>query len=218
MTRQHNWLTVVSPSDSFDFSRFVTDRRSIRRYAPDPLPREQIERLLGAAAWAPSAHNRQPWRFAVLTDDDAKQHLAASMGARLQADRTADGDDPTAIESDVRRSYERITSAPCVIVVCLTMEDMDAYPDERRSRAEYLMAVQGVALAIENLLLAASAEGLGACWMCAPLFCADTVAEALSLPEGWQAQGLITVGLPASRGKPAVRRPLGELVSWNGGV
>ena len=54
--------------------------------------------------------------------------------------------------ADVRRSYARITSAPCVIVVCLTMEDMDVYPDARRAEAEHLMAVQGVALAIQNLL------------------------------------------------------------------
>jgi F420 biosynthesis protein FbiB-like protein len=209
---------VPDPSSNFDFPRFAAARRSIRRYTPELLPRDQIERLLSAAAWAPSAHNRQPWRFAVLTEDAPKRHLASMMGAHLQADRSADHDDPAEIEGDVRRSYQRITTAPCVIVVCLTMEDMDTYPDERRSRAEYLMAVQGVALAIENLLLAASAEGLGACWMCAPLFCADTVAEALSLPAGWQAQGLITVGLPASKGKPAVRRPLDELVAWNGGA
>jgi nitroreductase len=76
------------------------------------------------------------------------------------------------------------------------------------------MAVQGVALAIQNLLLAAAVEGLGACWMCAPLFCQDTVASALGLPAGWQAQGLITLGYAASRGKEPIRRPLDGLVVW----
>jgi coenzyme F420-0:L-glutamate ligase/coenzyme F420-1:gamma-L-glutamate ligase len=197
-----------------DFYRLITDRRSVRRYRPDPLEPALIERLLHAAAWAPSAHNRQPWRFAVVTGPAAKEQLASMMGARLRADRTRDGDPDDAIEADVRRSYTRITSAPCVIVVCLTMEDMDTYPDERRSSAEHLMAVQGVALAIQNLLLAASAEGLGACWMCAPLFCPETVGEALGLPPGWNSQGLITLGYPASRGKEPVRRPLDGLVVW----
>jgi F420 biosynthesis protein FbiB-like protein len=186
----------------------------VRRYRPDPLDRDLIERLLHAAAWAPSAHNRQPWRFAVITGANDKEKLASQMGARLRADRTRDGDPAEAIEADVRRSYTRITTAPCCIVVCLTMEDMDAYPDERRGAAEHLMAVQGVALAIENLLLAAAVEGMGACWMCAPLFCQDTVAAAVGLPEGWQAQGLITLGYPASRGKEPVRRPLEEFVLW----
>ncbi len=197
-----------------DFYHLITNRRSVRRYRPDALDQALIERLLRAAAWAPSAHNRQPWRFAVITGAAAKEQLAGMMGARLRADRSRDGDPTEAIESDVRRSYTRITSAPCVIVVCLTMEDMDSYPDERRGNAEHLMAVQGVALAIENLLLAASVEGLGACWMCAPLFCPETVAEALSLPDGWQSQGLITLGYPASRGKEPVRRPLDGLIVW----
>lgn len=205
---------MAEPRDASDFYSLITSRRSVRRYQPEPLDRAQIERLLNAAAWAPSAHNRQPWRFAVITGEASKEQLASEMGARLRADRTRDGDPTDAIESDVRRSYTRITTAPCVIVVCLTMEDMDAYPDPRRSEAEHLMAVQGVALAIQNLLLSAAAEGLGACWMCAPLFCQDTVAAAAGLPEGWQAQGLITLGYPASRGKPANRRLLDGLVVW----
>jgi nitroreductase len=62
---------------------------------------------------------------------------------------------------------------------------MDSYPDERRRRAEYLMAVQSTAMAAQNLLLAAEQEGLGACVMCAPLFCPEIVANALHLPYGW---------------------------------
>ena len=207
-------MTVADRSNPAAFYSLITSRRSVRRYQAEPLAREMIERLLNAAAWAPSAHNRQPWRFAVVTGASTKERLASQMGARLSADRGNDGDPTEAIEADVRRSYTRITTAPCVIVVCLTMEDMDVYPDARRAAAEHLMAVQGVALAIQNLLLAAAAEGLGACWMCAPLFCQDTVGQALELPESWQAQGLITLGFPASRGKEAVRKSLDSLVAW----
>lgn len=199
---------------SSGFYSLVHNRRSVRRYLPEPLPRDQIERLLGAAAWAPSAHNRQPWRFVVVTGAESKEKLASSMGDRLRSDRLRDGDDSAAVGEDVGKSHARIVKAPCVILVCLTMEDMDAYPDERRATAEHLMAVQGVALAIENVLLAAAAEGLGACWMCAPLFCPDTVADALDLPSGWLSQGLITLGQPASSGKEPQRRDLGELVLW----
>jgi F420 biosynthesis protein FbiB-like protein len=205
---------VAENLDPSSFYSLITARRSIRRYEPRPLDGAVIDRLLNAAAWAPSAHNRQPWRFAVVTGAAEKERLASEMGARLRSDRTRDGDAAEAIEADVRRSYTRITSAPCVIVVCLTMEDMDIYPDQRRAAAEQQMAVQGVALAIQNLLLAAAVEGLGACWMCAPLFCQDTVAGALGLPPAWQAQGLITVGYAASRGKEPARRPLDGLVVW----
>jgi F420 biosynthesis protein FbiB-like protein len=182
-------------------------RRSIRRYAPQAIPTAVIERLLTAATWAPSAHNRQPWRFATASTSEAKAKLARAMGHKLRSDRLADGDALEAVDADTGRSFARITGAATVIVVCLTMADMDHYPDARRGQAEYLMAVQSVAMAVQNLLLAAHSEGLGACWMCAPLFCGDVVRQALDLPDDWQAQALVTVGYPASGGKPPVRRP-----------
>jgi nitroreductase len=91
---------------------------------------------------------------------------------------------------------------------------MDCYPDERRSRAERAMAMQGTAMAAQNLLLAAHAAGLGACWMCAPLFCPDTVAATLALPQDWEPQAIVTVGYPADGGKPFARRPLDEVARY----
>ncbi len=190
----------------------ISERRSIRRYRPDPIDDAQLDALLRAACWAPSAHNRQPWRFAVLRDAAAKVRLAGAMGDRLRADRTRDGDDAAAIDGDVARSHARLTGAPVVIAVCLTLADMDRYPDPQRALAERTMAVQSVAMAVQNLLLAAAADGLGACWMCAPLFCPEVVRGALDLPADWEPQALVTLGRPASVGKPASRRSLADVV------
>jgi F420 biosynthesis protein FbiB-like protein len=154
-------------------------------------------RLFETAVWAPSAHNRQPWRFAVLTQAADIERLAAVMGARLRADRTADGDDPAEIERDVARSYARLTGAPVVIVACLSMAEMDRYPDAHRARNEWIMAAQSTAMAAQNLLLLAHAEGLATCWICAPLFAPELVRETLALPPDWEPQGLITLGYPA---------------------
>ncbi|MCS6835101.1 MAG: nitroreductase family protein [Anaerolineae bacterium] len=174
----------------------IKTRRSLRRYRPEPVPRALLERLLEAAIWSPSAHNRQPWRFVIVETAQAKEALARAMGARLRRDLAADGVAQEVIDADANRSYERLTGAPVLIVLCLSMVDMDAYPDEWRSANEFLMAVQSVAMAGQNILLAAHEAGLGACWMCAPLFCPDVVREALALPADWQAQGLITLGYP----------------------
>jgi F420 biosynthesis protein FbiB-like protein len=172
-------------------------RRSIRRYRPEPIPPAIIDQLLTAATWAPSAHNRQPWRFAVLTTPTAKHRLATAMGNRLRADLTADGASAELIEQDTTRSYQRLTNAPLLVVLCLTLADMDSYPDEKRRHNEYIMTVQSVAMAGQNLLLAAHALDLGACWLCAPLFCPDTVRNTLQLPADWQPQSIITAGYPA---------------------
>ena len=128
------------------------------------------------------------------------------------ADRPADGDEPQAIDRDVARSRARIVGAPAVIAVCFTLADMDRYPDARRAEAERLMAVQSTAMAVQNLLLLAHAEGLGACWMCAPLFCPDTVRAALELPRDWQPQALITLGYSAAPGRSRERRAIAEFV------
>ncbi len=189
-------------------------RRSIRRYTAQAVPPALVERVLRAAVWAPSAHNRQPWRFTVITSPELKARLARAMGERLRADRLADGDAPDLVEKDAARSFARLTGAPIVITLCLTMADMDAYPDDRRRRAERAMAVQSVAMAAQNMLLAAHAEGLGACWLCAPLFCPDAVRAALDLPADREPQALITLGFPADGGKPPVRRPLTEVVDY----
>jgi len=191
----------------------MRDRRSIRRYLDRPVPREVLFRLLEAARWAPSAHNRQPWRFAVLEEAARRASLAAAMGEQFRADLRADGLAAEVVERQVQRSYERIAGAPVVIVFFVSLVDMDPYSDPARQDAERLMAVQSVALAAQNLLLQAHAEGLGACWMCAPLFCPDVVRAELSLPDDWIAQGLLTVGYPAET-RQKDREPLETRVVW----
>ena len=208
LIRQKSLDMFRSPSGT----ALLRGRRSIRRYLQRPVPDALLETILETAAYAPSAHNRQPWRFAIIKDTESKKRLATNMGERLRADRAQDGDSADAIEQDVARSFARITSAPVVILMCLTMEDMDRYPDAHRSAAEHQMAVQGTAMATQNLLLAAHEAGLGASVMCAPLFCPDTVRSALDLPAHWEPQVLVTLGYPANAGKPFRRKTLGSIV------
>jgi F420 biosynthesis protein FbiB-like protein len=200
--------TVSPPS----LHALLASRRSIRRYRADPVPAEVVQRLVQAAAFAPSAHNRQPWRYVVIEDGATKAALAKAMGERLAADRTRDGDDADAIRLDVERSFARITGAPVAILACLTLGEMDAYPDAGRREAEFLMAVQSTAMATQNLLLAAHAEGLGACWMCAPLFCPDAVRDALALGTDLHPQGLITLGYPEQPGKARPRKAVEDIL------
>lgn len=194
------------------FANLVMSRRSIRRYRPEPVDEALVERILAHATWAPSAHNRQPWRFAAVAQTK-RRTLADAMAARLRRDRLADGGDPEVVAADAARSIARLTEAPALILVSLTMQEMDRYPDPRRAQAEFLMAVQSTAMAAQNLMLAAYSEGLGSCVLCAPLFCPDTVVEALDLPRDWLPQCLITLGWPANAGKTASRRPLAEVLA-----
>jgi F420 biosynthesis protein FbiB-like protein len=185
----------------------------IRRYTSQPIPRSVLEQLLEAAARAPSPHNRQPWRFAVITGE-ARTRLAQTMGDQLRKDLAADGVPTEVIEKDAGRSYARITSAQAGILVCLCMAEMDVYPDVRRNAAEHWMAGQAAAAAAQNILLRATELGLGACWMCAPLFCPQQVVAALGVPSDWEPQALITLGYPADSGKDRDRKLLEVVSLW----
>lgn len=192
------------------FHAVLRTRRSIRSFRPGAISPEVLERLFACAAAAPSAHNRQPWRFAVIEDAPRKAAVARAMAARLAADRRRDGDSEEAIANDVARSHARLTGAPVLILVCLTLEHAHFYPDPVRQQAEFLMAVQGTAMAAQNLMLAAHAEKLASCWLCAPLFCPDVAKTVFGIADTWQPQGLIALGEAADGGRARPRRPVAE--------
>ena len=197
-----------------EWARWLMEgRRSVRRYERRAIPREVLQDVLSCATWAPSAHNRQPWRFCIVTGEESKRHLAREMGARWETDLRADGIAADVVESRVAISRRRMIGAAALVIASYCTDDLDEYPDERRKAAERTIAVQSVALACQNLLLAAHAHGLGACWMCAPLFAPDIVRSALDLPDNWQAQALITLGYP-SEVRESSREPLEQRVIW----
>lgn len=182
---------------------FLRSRRSVRRFLPNPVPEEAIGRILETATWAPSSHNRQPWRFVVLSSLSARARLAEAMGEPFRRDLLAGGMPAPEAEAAVERSRRRIQGAPLAILLCLDASLGDSYPDPRRRQAEHLMGVQSVALAGGWLLLAAHAEGLGGVWVCAPLFAPEAARRALELSVGWEPQGLLLMGYP--QGLPPAR-------------
>lgn len=191
---------------------FLRTRRSIRRFKPDLVPDSVLRDILYTSTFAPSAHHRQPWRFVVLTESSAKSHLADSMAIAFQQDLQKDNLPQAEIEKLMNRSKSRINSAPVVVMLCLDMTDMDTYPDEKRSKAEYLIATQSVANAGMQLLLAAHAEGLGGVWVCSPIFAQETVQKALNI--SWEPQAMFLIGYPADAPKVRDRKVLEEVVKF----
>lgn len=196
---------------SINILEVIKDRRSIKEYSSEEVSKEVLFRVLEACRWAPSAHNAQPWRFIVIGDSILKRRLAERMADRWERDMSRDGVPLEERERLIEASIQQFGGAPIVIIACLTMEDMDKYPDERRMKVEHIMAVQSIAAAIQNLLLAAHSAGLGACWFCAPLFCPDPVRKTLNIPEHVEPQALITLGHPAIKPHPPPRRPLKDI-------
>ncbi len=194
-----------------DLHNFLRTRRSIRRFKADPVPDSVIQNILLTATFAPSAHNRQPWRFVVLKDSSIREELANAMAVDFQRDLERDGIPLEKIQSQIKRSKDRMTSAPVAILLCLDMSEMDVYPDKKRKQAEFRMTVQSVASAGLQLLLAAHAEGLGGVWVCSPLFAQETIQKILELPETWEPHALYFLGYPLEVPEARGRKPLSEI-------
>ena len=178
------------------------------------MPDSVIRAILSTATFAPSAHNRQPWRFAVVTDLSVKEKLASAMAVEFQRDLEQDGLPLEKIHAQIQRSRTRIVSAPVLILLCLDMSVMDSYPDEKRQYGERLMAIQSVAAAGMQLLLAAHAEGLGGVWACWPLFARETIQSALHLHPTWEPQGMFFLGYTEEKPVVRERKALEEVVAF----
>ncbi len=200
--------------DPLDAYQTLTDRRSIRTFDHRPIARPLLHKLLYVGCLAPAPHHSRPWRFVVLETEDARQRLAEAMGAAWRRDLEGDGVTPERVETLLARSRRQIEEAPALVLGCLMADGLRQWPDERRQRAEWGMALQSMGCALENIMLAAHAEGLTSYWISAPLFCPEAVREALDLPREYQAQALIALGYSATGALPGPRLEpdLAELV------
>jgi len=164
----------------------IRNRRSIRAYTGENVSEEEVERLIDAARWAPSAGNIQPWEFIVVRNEETKRRLSA---AAL---------DQTFIEE-----------APVVIVVCANqMRSAQGYG----SRGTTLYCLQDTAAAIQNLLLAAYTLGLGTCWVGA--FHEEEVKKVLNTVGAVRPVAIIPVGHAAEEPEARWRRPKREIVHY----
>jgi nitroreductase len=198
-------------------------RRSIRRFLPEAPPRDVIERLLDAAITAPSASNKQPWRFLVVTSLPLIGEMAADV--REAVERIAQHIEPAS--QGAFRAYgdyfTRFERAPVVIVALhrplsvlsnLAEPALPADDCARIAAMERDSGLMGTAMALENLLLAAHALGLGASGMTGPLVAVDRLRARLEVPESWQIAALVPLGYPDEHPTPTERKAVAKVVRW----
>lgn len=183
----------------------IAARRSIRRFRPDPIPRQTVERLLEATVQAPSAKNVQPWRFVVLEGEPHRQ-LAQLMLDRAQEFK-ARGWNIGSLEGTAKA----MLGAPLTVVV-LNAAPPEAIPPEGRDDWNFVM-LQSTGGAIQTLLLAAAELGLGSLWICDILYCYDEVRDRLGRSDETLVAA-VTLGYADEAPGPRPRRPWQEVTEW----
>lgn len=195
--------------------RAIAERRDMRHFLPDPVAPEVLQRLLAAAHRAPSVGMMQPWRFIRITDPQVRHAVRELVETERQ--RTAEALDDRKDEF-LRLKVEGIAEAGEVLVASL-MPGREAHVFGRRTLPE--MDLASVACAIQNLWLAARAEGLGLGWV--SLFDPEALGSLLELPDGAKPVAVLCLGhVEAFYERPMLEeegwtrgRPLEEMVFEN---
>ncbi len=167
-----------------DLLTIIKKRRSIRKYKPTPIPPAVLNRILEAGRLAPSAKNVQPWRFIIVRDDKTKRNLAKACNCQWF-----------------------IAQAP--IVICGVALAQSAYARMGGYMSSFSV---DLAIALEHIILAATNEGLGTCWIGA--FTEKKVKDILGVPEGARVVALTPIGYPAERAAATSRKRLTKIVSY----
>lgn len=202
-----------------ELHELLSMRRSVRRFKPDALPRALIASLIASAVTAPSASNKQPWRFLVVQRREMIDAMAAAV--RDAVERMARSIDP-GFEASFRAYgdyFTRFEAAPVTIVPLFRpftiLSNMVVDGDVRAIRTmERDSGLIGTSLAMQNLLLAAHAAGLGASGMTGPLIAVDELRALLRVPPSWEIAALIPIGYPDETPPQTARKSPESVTQW----
>ena len=201
----------------------LRSRRSVRRFKPDPVPEELVQRLLEAATLAPSASNKQPWKFLVVQNRELIQRMASAVRvatARI-AEHVPEASRPAFLAYG--DYFTRFETAPLVIVpiykaltILSNLTDATLAVGDRVcvDALERSSGLIGTSLALGNILLLASELGLGASGMTGPLVARAELKQLLDVPGAWDIVALVPLGYPAEIPEPTPRKAVNVVSRW----
>jgi nitroreductase len=194
---QPEWFETTSPV--MNAIEAIFTRRSTSIVRPDPLPRELVEQLLSAAVQAPNHFRVRPWRFFVLSGK-ARERLGEVMAQSLLLR------EPGSPESALAKERSRPLRAPIVIAV--------AVDPPNQPKVVEIENISAVAAAVENMLIAANALGLGAMWRTGPAAMNPDVKDFFGLPPEQHLLGFVYVGYPGENPPPLPREGYADRTVW----
>jgi coenzyme F420-0:L-glutamate ligase/coenzyme F420-1:gamma-L-glutamate ligase len=189
----------------------ISERRTIRAFGPGDVSRAAVEEAVRAACTAPAPHGTRPWSFTVLWSRSARRRLVGAMAEAWRDDLLRDGVPEATVQRRLSEHDALLGAAPVLIVPWLTFATARSHVDGMRRGAERDRFLLSGGAAIQNLLLALHAQGIGSCWVASTLFRQDATREALGMDEAWFAVGTVAAGPMEAGGGGAPAR-------WAGGA
>jgi nitroreductase len=180
----------------------IRRRTSVRRFRPDPVPRDTIRTLLDCAVRAPNHKLTEPWRFVVLTGGAVPR--LAEFRARHRLKRYSDPESAEARAAADKQRKETTETPAFVVVMCAVSED------EITREEDYAATMMATA----NLMIAAESLGLGTYLKTGGIMREPGVAALVGLPEGFRIVGIVALGFPADPETPRKRQPAESLTRW----
>lgn len=187
----------------------VPGRRSVRRFSDEPVDAGVLADAVADALTAPAPHHSTPVRF-VRVSGDARHRLLDALRADWEADLRADGHSGDVLARRLARGDLLRTCPELILPFVDDSAGAHDYPDPRRNACEETMFTVAGGAAVQSLLVALAARGLGSCWVGSTIFAADTTRRELALPASWRPLGAVAVGVPAEKVPPRVPRPAGD--------
>jgi len=203
------------PMDFESFLTFVKARRSVRKYTNQKVGREQIERLIEAACWAPSNHNRQGWKFIVFENTKEIRKLAQQTREFVKKS-LGHAHKLVANKAEELIYFSGAFDQAPVLILAMHKKSPAVGKHIMDSATSKLASgeVLSTAMACQNLLLAAKAMGLGACVMTAPLLAGEVWNTLNNLPMGFEPTCLITLGYPDEIPQAPRRKKLEHIIEY----
>ncbi|MGN0099867.1 MAG: coenzyme F420-0:L-glutamate ligase [Dietzia sp.] len=187
----------------------VPARRSVRRFSDEPVPAVALAEAVADALTAPAPHHSTPIRF-VRVAGDARTRLLDALRADWERDLRADGHTGEVLARRLARGDLLRTSPELIVPFVDDAAGAHDYPDARRAACEETMFTVAGGAAVQSLLVALAARGLGSCWVGSTIFAADTTRRELGLPASWRPLGAVAVGFPAEPVPSREPRPAGD--------
>jgi len=202
-----------------EFKQVLETRSSVRVFTQEKINPDDLREIVRLGAMAPSVNNYQPWKFIIITNRELLQNMAKFVSEKIASLPANNSQNASNIISQVEWFATFFKEAPAVITLLMdkaetVLEKSVTLSPEEINRMRNFPDIQSAGACIQNILLAATNLGYGACWLSAPMMAKDDLENLLEIPKSSSLMAFVAIGKALHPFKPKNRKNIDEILSW----